>query len=55
MPRKKYTAEQIIGMLREAEILLADGDTIATASCKLWIAGLIPLRLVCYCGSGTTL
>jgi hypothetical protein len=32
MPIKKYTAEQIIGMLREAEILLADGDTIAAAS-----------------------
>jgi transposase-like protein len=37
MPRKKYTAEQIIGMLREAEILLADGDTIARASRKLGI------------------
>jgi hypothetical protein len=35
MPIKKYTAEQIIGMLREAEILLADGDTIAAASRKL--------------------
>jgi hypothetical protein len=29
MPIKKYTAEQIIGLLREAEILIADGDTIA--------------------------
>ena len=37
MPRKNYTAEQIIGMLREAEILLADGDTIAAASRKLGI------------------
>ena len=37
MPRKKYTAEQIIGMLREAEILLADGETIAGASRKLGI------------------
>jgi len=37
MPRKKYTAEQIIGMLREAEILLADGETIARASRKLGI------------------
>jgi putative transposase len=38
MPIKKYTAEQIIGMLREAEILLADGDTIAAASRKLGIS-----------------
>jgi len=29
MPIKKYTAEQVIGFLREAEILIADGDTIA--------------------------
>ena len=38
MPIKKYTAEQIIGMLREAEILIADGDTIPTASRKLGIS-----------------
>ena len=38
MPIKKYTTEQIIGMLREAEILLADGNTVAKASKKLGIA-----------------
>ena len=38
MPIKKYTAEQIIGLLREAEILIADGDTIAKTSRKLGIS-----------------
>lgn len=38
MPIKKYTTEQIIGMLRDAEILLADGNTVAKASKKLGIA-----------------
>ncbi len=28
MPIKKYTTEQIIGLLRDAEILLADGNTV---------------------------
>ena len=38
MPIKKYTTEQIIGMLRDAEILLAEGHTVALASKKLGIA-----------------
>ena len=38
MPIKKYTTEQIIGLLRDAEILLADGSTIAMASRKLGIS-----------------
>lgn len=38
MPIKKYTTEQIIGMLREAEILLANGESIAAASRKLGIS-----------------
>lgn len=38
MPIKKYTAEQIIGLLRDAEILLADGNTIAMTSKKLGIS-----------------
>ena len=38
MPIKKYTTEQIIGLLRDAEILLADGNTIAMTSKKLGIA-----------------
>lgn len=38
MPIKKYTTEQIIGLLRNAEILLADGNTIAMTSKKLGIS-----------------
>ena len=38
MPIKKYTTEQIIGLLRDAEILLADGNTIAMTSKKLGIS-----------------
>jgi transposase-like protein len=38
MPIKKYTTEQIIGMLRDAEILLAEGNTVAMASKKLGIS-----------------
>jgi transposase-like protein len=38
MPIKKYTAEQIIGILRDAEILLADGDTVIKASRKLGVS-----------------
>ena len=37
MPRKKYTAEQIIAILRDAEILIAEGHSIATTSRKLGI------------------
>ena len=37
MPIKKYTTEQIIGMLRDAENLLADGNTIAMTSKKLFL------------------
>jgi len=31
MAKKKYTAEQIIAMLREVEVLLAQGQTVAHA------------------------
>ena len=37
MGRKRYTAEQIIGMLREAEILQSQGMTIGEISRKLGI------------------
>jgi len=37
MGRKRYTAEQIIGMLREAEVLQSQGVTIGDASRKLGI------------------
>jgi|TARA_B100001971_G_C18187998_1_gene536839 transposase-like protein len=37
MGRKRYTAEQIIGMLREAEILQSQGMTIGEISRKLAI------------------
>jgi putative transposase len=32
MPRRTFTAEQIIGKLREAEILLSQGSSVAEAS-----------------------
>ena len=35
MPKKAYTAEQIITRFREAEVLLRQGDTIALVS-KSW-------------------
>ena len=37
MGRKRYTAEQIIGMLREAEVLQSQGITIGEISRKLGI------------------
>jgi transposase-like protein len=38
MGRKHYTAEQIIGMLREAEVLQGKGMTIGEVSRKLGIS-----------------
>ena len=38
MGRKHYTAEQIIGMLREAEVLQSQGMTIGEASRKLGVS-----------------
>ena len=35
MVRKSYTPEQIIGRLREAEVLLSQGATVAEASKKI--------------------
>jgi len=35
MPRKKNTSEQIIGKLREAEIMMAQGKTIAEVCRKI--------------------
>ncbi len=37
MPRKRFTAEQIIQHLREAEVLLAQGKTIAQVCKKIGI------------------
>ena len=37
MPRRTFTAERIIGKLREAEILLSQGSTVAEASRKLGV------------------
>jgi transposase-like protein len=37
MVRKGYTPEQIIGKLREAEVLLSQGATVAEASKKISI------------------
>jgi transposase-like protein len=38
MARRAFTAEQIIGKLREAEILLSQGDSVGRASRKLGIS-----------------
>jgi putative transposase len=38
VPKKGYTAEQIINKLREAEILLSQGDTIASVSKKIGVS-----------------
>ncbi len=38
MPRKKHTGEQIISKLREAEVALAGGETIAQACRKIGVS-----------------
>ena len=38
MARKRFQAEQIIGKLREAEVLLAQGKTVGEVARKLGIA-----------------
>jgi putative transposase len=38
MPRQRYTTEQIIGKLREAEVLLSQGQTIGHVSRGLGIS-----------------
>jgi transposase-like protein len=35
MPRKRYTPEQVISKLREPEVLLSQGQTVAQASRQL--------------------
>ena len=37
MGRKTFTAEQIIGKLREAEVLLSQGDSVGEVSRKLGV------------------
>jgi putative transposase len=37
MKKKGFTAEQIIGKLREAEVLLSQGSTVGEASRKLGV------------------
>jgi len=37
MGRRTFTAEQIIGKLREAEVLLSQGDSVGEASRKLGV------------------
>lgn len=38
MPRKRYTPEQIISKLREAEVLLSQDQTVAQASKQLGVS-----------------
>ena len=38
MPRKRYTTEQIISKLREAEVLLSQGQTVTQASKQLSVS-----------------
>ena len=42
MPRKRHTGEQIIGKLREAEVELAGGHTIAQACRKIGVSEQTP-------------
>ncbi len=44
MPRKRYTPEQIISKLREAEVLLSQGQTVAQASKQLGVSDQIYYR-----------
>jgi putative transposase len=37
MKKKEFTAEQIIGKLREAEVLLSQGSTVGKVSRKLGV------------------
>ena len=37
MPRQRFTAEQIIGKLREVEVLVAKGTTVAEASRQIGV------------------
>ena len=37
MPRKKHTPEQVINKLREAEVALAQGSTVAEASRQIGV------------------
>ena len=37
MPRKRHTPEQVIHKLREAEVALAQGSTVAEASRQIWV------------------
>ena len=38
MSRKRHTAEQIIGKLREAEVLLSQGQTVPEACKKIEVS-----------------
>ncbi len=38
MARQRYTAEQIIDKLREAEVVLAQGESVATVARRLGVA-----------------
>jgi putative transposase len=38
MSRKRYTPEQIIGMLREAEVRLSQGETVGVICCGLGVS-----------------
>jgi putative transposase len=38
MVRKRYTAEQIINKLREAEVLLSQGDKVAVVTRKIGVS-----------------
>ena len=38
MARKRYTAEEIIGKLRQAEVALAQGESVALVARRLGVA-----------------
>ena len=52
MKKKGYTAEQVIGKLREAEVLLSQGSTVGEVSRKLGVTEyLLQLKMVVRGGS----
>ena len=38
MPKRKHTAEEIINKLREAEVIIATGSTVAEAVCRIGVS-----------------
>ncbi len=44
MANKRYTAEEILGKLRQAEVLIGQGRTVAEACCELGVTEVTSFR-----------